>query len=779
MKILRPPSSKFIISLTAGLLFLPTLIAGKTLYWGVPGLQIVPWRLFAWQQIKSGMLPFWNPMNGMGAPLLANYQLALFYPPALISFVFAGLGGAEWLAWSLTLLAVLHLIWGGYGMTLLVKELGLGRQAQIICGLSFALCAFFTTRVGVYNMIWVGTWFPFLLLFTLRLSKSDQNLYKALFGLVIAGTCMLLAGHAQLTYYCFQFAFIWFVVRVLSNVSWRFRIQKIVQFVGAIFFSCLLAAIQLIPTAEYLMQSQRSSAVDFSTSMSFSFWPWRIISLFAPDFFGNPAANNYWGYGAFWEDAGYFGLLSILFAYWGLGRLLFRSLKDDPTVIDRWTLTFIGIAGFIFALGRNTFIFPFFYRYVPTFDMFNGPSRYIFWTTTTLILLSAFEIDRFCHPGKINQRRISYFAVISLAIFIGALAGYFLLGKDLPTIFLATARMGFLGFLIFLVLRMRPVQADRFLFWEYTLTALVVVDLLVANWGSFPVTSINYFSESKPVGPILVDDEPKRLHINLSDEYDLKFHRFLRFQGYPPIENVRNARAIPLPNLNMLDDNKYLTTNFDPMVPGGYYQWMSYIDRLPESLQKTWLVWSNVDEILKIAPNSLTGVAYEKVEFSNRFWWYPCAFYELSNTKSLSIIDSTVRKSGEIPLVIHDDSDITDCDSNRPTPLIYSRLSETPTEIEILYEAKDSGWIVMADTYYPGWHASIDGVAVGIQQANVAFRAIPTLKGNHTLRVVYEPTTFLISAFISGLAVLTLLILWLARRNFENADKIKYSRSKL
>ncbi len=92
-------------------LFANVLFTGKALYWGTPELQFIPWRAFAWESLKQGILPLWNPLNGMGAPLLANYQLALFYPPGWLLYGFAALGGIPWMAWAHTLLVVLHLIW--------------------------------------------------------------------------------------------------------------------------------------------------------------------------------------------------------------------------------------------------------------------------------------------------------------------------------------------------------------------------------------------------------------------------------------------------------------------------------------------------------------------------------------------------------------------------------------------------------------------------------------------------------------------------------------------
>ena len=73
-----------LVTLGPLILFGPMLIRGEALFWGTPLLQFVPWRQFALNSIRQGHLPLWNPMLGMGAPLLANYQSALLYPPNIL-----------------------------------------------------------------------------------------------------------------------------------------------------------------------------------------------------------------------------------------------------------------------------------------------------------------------------------------------------------------------------------------------------------------------------------------------------------------------------------------------------------------------------------------------------------------------------------------------------------------------------------------------------------------------------------------------------------------------
>ena len=93
------------------MLFGIDLIRGRALFWGTPLLQFTPWHTAAKEIALSGHLPLWNPWLGMGAPLFANYQSALLYPPNWLLL-------ATDVAWGQTLLVLLHLMWAGFGMAL-------------------------------------------------------------------------------------------------------------------------------------------------------------------------------------------------------------------------------------------------------------------------------------------------------------------------------------------------------------------------------------------------------------------------------------------------------------------------------------------------------------------------------------------------------------------------------------------------------------------------------------------------------------------------------------
>ena len=413
------------------ILLAPVLLTGKALFWGVPSLQFIPWWEWAFDTLLSGQWPLWNPLLGMGSPLIANYQSALFYPPNWLYLLFYALGGISGLAWSQALVLALHIAWGGVGMVVLVRRLGMGKLAQTVGGLAFALSGFMIARGWFFSISSAVVWLPWILLFScdlvmlkpnLQTKKSisdilSSNPITTLFKLGVVIGLQLLAGHAQLTWYTLFLAALWIGywswVNGPTSTSLRFSklrniIRGWVSFAIATIWGVSLAAVQLLPTAEYLMQSQRASAIDYEAAMLYSFWPWRLLGFFAPDLFGSPVTGDFWGYATYWEDAIYIGLLPIFLALGVLLRSVFRrkseTISSNPptkNINQRSLALFLLVIiffSFLFALGDNTPVFPWLYKNIPTFDMFKSPTRFSVWAIFSLVLLAAIGVERWRRP---------------------------------------------------------------------------------------------------------------------------------------------------------------------------------------------------------------------------------------------------------------------------------------------------------------------------------------------------------------------------------------------
>ena len=73
------------------------------------------------------------------------------------------------------------------------------------------------------------------------------------------------------------------------------------------------------------------------------------------------------------------------------------------------------------------------------------------------------------------------------------------------------------------------------------------------------------------------------------------------------------------------------------------------------------------------------------------------------------------------------------------------------------------GYLVLSDTFYPGWRATIDGRPTRIYRANSLVRAVAVDSGDHEVEFVYDPATPKVGA---ALSVVTLagLALYLSRQ---------------
>jgi len=76
-------------------------------------------------------------------------------------------------------------------------------------------------------------------------------------------------------------------------------------------------------------------------------------------------------------------------------------------------------------------------------------------------------------------------------------------------------------------------------------------------------------------------------------------------------------------------------------------------------------------------------------------------------------------------------------------------------KVVIEADARKDGWLLLLDSYYPGWKATVDGKPAPIYRADGFFRAVPVPAGRHEVIFSYHPEAFYYSLWISaaGLAV--------------------------
>ena len=98
-------------------------------------------------------------------------------------------------------------------------------------------------------------------------------------------------------------------------------------------------------------------------------------------------------------------------------------------------------------------------------------------------------------------------------------------------------------------------------------------------------------------------------------------------------------------------------------------------------------------------------------------------------------------------------------------------VSRTDTEVRLDVQAKADGHVALLDTFYPGWHAEVDGRERPILAADLAFRAVAVPPGRHTVRFFYRPTGVIAGGALSLAALLAIGVCLIGLRRRGGSDR--------
>jgi hypothetical protein len=84
--------------------------------------------------------------------------------------------------------------------------------------------------------------------------------------------------------------------------------------------------------------------------------------------------------------------------------------------------------------------------------------------------------------------------------------------------------------------------------------------------------------------------------------------------------------------------------------------------------------------------------------------------------------------------------------------------------VTLAAEMERAGFVVLLDTYDPGWRVRVDGVRQPLLRANATFRAVRVPAGRHVVEMRYRPWPVLAGAAITLIGAGTMLALWAGSR---------------
>ena len=91
-------------------------------------------------------------------------------------------------------------------------------------------------------------------------------------------------------------------------------------------------------------------------------------------------------------------------------------------------------------------------------------------------------------------------------------------------------------------------------------------------------------------------------------------------------------------------------------------------------------------------------------------------------------------------------------------------MVDEPARVVVSASTGAPAWLVLTDTWFPGWRARLDGADVAVQRADHAFRAVALPPGRHEVEFAFTPRGLRPGVAISLAALAIVGVLLLPRR---------------
>ena len=749
-----------------------------------------PLREFSVSQFKLGQLPLWNPYIHCGSPHLAEFQTSVFYPLSIIYLLFP-------FAKAFNYFIIFHIFLAGFFTYLLMREWRYSRYAAFLSASVFMFSGYIISVINLLASLGSVVWLPLVILFYERALKKDWLKNSILTGIFLA--LMLLGGGEPVILVGTILILVLLGRTVLdsaplvprSNNILRAKSRRILlPLTLTLLVTAGLAAFQILPFLEFLRHSSRP-AMGFGEAAMWSLPPYALLDLVVPYL-----SESDYLYKTYWTRQSW-----LLVYYMGLLTLIcgFIALKFDTTK-RRKTFFYILALGLVLSFGRYTPVYYFLYRILPGFSLSRYPIKFFFMVTFSLAVLGGMGLDYY----RKHYRELKAFL---RGLLIVACAGsflYLLLNLNFGEVFnllynkmLASfpafvdkkselAQLVFVGMhnlqrsisyfmllalFMFIPLRVKvklnliiPILLCVSFLDVFTTNKILYLNMDIDKFLK-PGKTIEFLKKDKDLFRIF--DSPTTLSRNMyvpeKDYFEgvhslkerMVSNRGVSFgihdaYGYGSIYNKRHEEIViaitkqDLPSdSNLLDllNVKYVISPKDFKTKG--YKSVSRAEK------------ANIYENKNVLPRAFLVdkaiVIKDEEEILARM-----------KTKDFDPAKEVILE--EVLDSLRSLEQYSSSDSREE----YSEIVKySPGKVVIEANVGSPQFLVLSDSYYPGWKAYIDGEQAKIYRADYILRAVHIDPGRHTIEFIYDPFSFKIGAIMT-LAALALIIVFLKRAYLTN-----------
>lgn len=783
-------------------------------------LQNYQWKQFIRAQIAQGEIPLWNPHLFAGIPFFAAGQHSALYPLSVVYYVLPLSAAYGWFI-------LLNLWLAGLFMAGYLRALGVNRAGAGLAGLVYQLSGFLIASAVFPMIVAAAVWLP-LILWMIENILHRRRLWifqgAALQWVVIGGLaigCNVLAGHAELSIYTLLIAGYYAAFRLLWEAGRRWRVNgalplnwtasSALWLLVMLLLGLGLAALQLIPLYEFVQRNWRAERSSLETVLSYAHAPRDLLQFWLPNFYGNPAHHSYtdafsgvlisdlrnahgqaishidWGVKNYVEGALYLGILPLALALYAVLAGVRRRCSQAAYVVAFALLALVSLS-FMFGLPTYNLLYS-----LPGMNQLNTPFRWVYGLTLAVAVLAGIGMQRLSQRELASTSRLAKLLGTGLLLAGLALAGGIaivhsnfaqfaavfdrlvdsLAGADrafadgrmfysyqLPHFAALALLLVFSGALFLWAARARSRR------WMTLALAATTLDLLFASYGFNPASDPALLDFTPPAVEFLAGQSGHFRVTSLERHGDaaiLQPNTGLQYglddiRGYDsiiPAGYVATMRALqPQPRL---DFNQIAPLRSAPELNHSSYQSTLASDllnlfnlryvltapdfemRLPgwkDVYRQEVAIWENSNALPR-------AFAVDKAD------WDPRWLAELGGGFKFAELDMS---GGGLRVPRYQAADITR-DSGREKFIDISLESDS--------------WLVISESYAPGWRAFARpwgsgedqefGAAVRLALAN--FQGVELPAGDWTVRLVYSPASVQLGMFSSSISVALIVFL--------------------
>jgi len=754
-----------LVAVVANLLTLaflkPLRTAGETFY----GDVLIGWfgpekhgtAQFLAQFPKYGFLPTWTRDHWAGEPFMANLQHAVLYPGNLPFWVLDT-------SVALKVVAATHIALAAAGMWAYTRiGLRTSMWGSLVAALAFGFGAQTLHHIVLINQLEVIAWTPLVLLGGhLVLTKGRL---RDMVGTALAIGMQFLAGHPEewvYTLVCLALAgVVWALLGDLGPWSadpralWRGRLRAAVFGAGRLALSIglfvLLFGWQLLPTLQLQEQGWRS-APSFSEQYNL---PLGItVNALLPDY-GNVLMG---------ENVAYVGVAAL-----GLAALGIVAGRRELRWVRAWTGV-LSVLGVLMAVGLRSPLYRLAYDNVGIISEFRVPTRWLFLCGVGLAVAAAIGTDallsaRVGQPRRRALHAVGAVAALGVLLLAAMSVGNATIARDsIPWWLAAAAVLGVVWVLG--------------TFEKVPRIALALV--LVVTTG-VELRQARPFAEQQVPAPASVYDDPGAVMALLGREGG----RYVTNAGEPA--TLEEALKIPTPpELSPIQGAYYRAGHNRSLSARPAWAYATHAESplgrdgglMPlRTWNEFWEATVGAEGLTRLGtyPSPPSKWNFATLDFLGVRWFVTPALPD-AEAEVLAEHGFTLRASETYVLVWERPAppvarmqyaiDVVPGAAERIArlkagyPLAERAMVEAPipgltdqvtpasppqvttetgqSRVSVRVRTEKAGLLVLADPWYPGWKAEVDGRGTEIHRVDHGFRGVAVPAGEHQVVFTYH-----------------------------------------